>query len=69
MTVNLHQEKIRSREAKEACLLYFYPFELFILYWGIAHVVTVSGELQRDSAIHIHISILPQIPSPIQAAT
>ena len=25
-------------------------------------VVTVSGEQQRDSAIHIHVSILPQTP-------
>ena len=26
-------------------------------------VVIVSGEQQRDSAIHIHVSILPQTPS------
>ena len=31
-------------------------------------VVVILGELQRDSAIHIHVSILPQLPS-IQAAT
>jgi len=33
-------------------------FRLFILYWGIAdnNVMTVSGEQQRDSTIHIHVS-------------
>ena len=30
----------------------------------INNVVTVSGEQQRDSIIHIHVSILPQIPLP-----
>ena len=30
------------------------------------NVVTVSGEQQRDSAIHIHISILPQTPLPFR---
>ena len=25
-------------------------------------VVTISGEQQRDSAIHIHVSLLPQTP-------
>ena len=33
----------------------------------INNAVIVSGEQQRDSAIHIHVSILPQ--TPIQAAT
>ena len=33
-------------------------FRLFILYWGIAdnNAMTVSGEQQRDSTIHIHVS-------------
>ena len=30
---------------------------------GINNVVRVSGEQWRDSAIHIHVSILPQLPS------
>ena len=30
------------------------------------NVVTVSGEQQRDSAIHIRISILPQTPLPFR---
>ena len=30
----------------------------------INNVVRVSGEQQRDSAIYIHVSILPQIPLP-----
>ena len=29
----------------------------------INNVVIVSGEEQRDSAIHIHVSIFPQTPS------
>ena len=29
----------------------------------------VSGEQQRDSAMDIHVSILPQTLPPIQAAT
>ena len=44
-------------------------FKLFILYWGIADfnsVVVVSGEQQKDSAIHIHIHSLLN-PVPIQA--
>ena len=28
------------------------------------NVVMVSGEQQRDSAIHIHAPVLPQIPLP-----
>ena len=37
-----------------------------LLYWGIFgyNVVIVSGEQGRDSAIHIHVSILPQTPLP-----
>ena len=35
----------------------------------INNVVMVSGEQQRDSAIHTHVSILLQTPPPIQAAT
>ena len=50
----------------------FFNFYFFntknILYWDIAgltnNVVIVSGEQQRDSATHIHASILPQTPLP-----
>ena len=34
----------------------------FILYYSINNIVIVSGGQQRDSAIHIHVSILPQAP-------
>ena len=47
----------------------FFFFLLFILYWGIADVVIVSGDKQRDSAIHMHVSILPQTPYPIEVIT
>ena len=49
-----------------------YFFKLFILLWSInnQHLTTInnqrcdsSGEQQRDSAIHIHVSSLPKIPS------
>ena len=44
----------------------FYFFFYFIL--GYSHltngVVIVSGEQGRDSAIHIHVSFLPQTPLP-----
>ena len=44
-------------------------FETFILdynivNWLIYSIVIVSVEQQRDSAIHIHVSILPQTPLP-----
>ena len=32
--------------------------------WPINNVVIVSGEQQRDSAIHIHVFVLPQTPLP-----
>ena len=42
--------------------------KLFILLLGCSQLtnnaLTVSGEQQKDSAIHIHISIFPQIPLP-----
>ena len=34
----------------------------------INNVVVVSGEQRRDSAIHIHVSILPQTPLPSRLA-
>ena len=41
-----------------------------ILYWGITNnnVVVVSDEQQSDSAIHIHVLIIPQIPLPSRLA-
>ena len=36
----------------------FFPFPqklyLFILYWGLANIAVVSGEQQRNSAMHVH---------------
>ena len=44
----------------------FYFFSLNLLFcvriYLINHVVVISGEQWRDSAIHIHVSILPQTP-------
>ena len=42
----------------------FFNFLFCIGVWPINNVVIVSDELQRDSAIHIHVSILPQSPLP-----
>ena len=44
-------------------------FCIGVFYWSICigvinNVVVVSGEQQRDSAIHIHVSVLPQTPLP-----
>ena len=40
----------------------FFNFLFCIGVWPINNVVIVSDELQRDSAIHIHVSILPRSP-------
>ena len=44
---------------------FFFTF-YFILEYGrlTNNVVIVSGEQQRDSAIHIHVPVLPQTPLP-----
>ena len=46
-------------------LFFFFTF-YFILEYGrlTNNVVIVSGEQQRDSAIHIHVPVLPQTPLP-----
>ena len=36
--------------------------------WPINHAVIISGGRQRDSAIHIRVSILPQTPLPPRMA-
>ena len=49
---------------KQVTLLYFFFFN-FLFYIGVQpinNVVIVSGEHQRDSAICIHVSILPSTP-------
>ena len=42
----------------------FLTFNFVLGVWPTNNVVTVSGEQQRDSATHIHVSILPQTPLP-----
>ena len=45
--------------------IFFFNFLDFILYCVIAvNIVIVSGEQRRNSAMHIHVSILPQTPLP-----
>ena len=41
-------------------------YKPFILYWGIANkqCCTVSSEHRRDSATHVHVSVLPETPLP-----
>ena len=53
----------------QLCLLVFYIFFLlnFLFCIGVKSVNNVaidSGEQWRDSAVHIHVSILPQTPLP-----
>ena len=45
-------------------LFIFFNFLFCIGVWSINNVVIVSDELQRDSAIRIHVSILPRSPLP-----
>ena len=47
----------------KACL-FFFNFLFYIRVQLINHAVIVSGAQQSDSAIHIHVSILPQTPLP-----
>ena len=39
---------------------FFFNFLFCTGEWSVNSVVIVSGEQQRDSAMHIHVSILPQ---------
>ena len=50
---------------------FFFHFNFFLTpkpfcigVYPISNIVEVSGEQRRDSAVHIHISILPQTPLP-----
>jgi len=48
-------------------MVYHRVFFNFLFYIGVElinNVVIVSGEQWRDSAIHTHVSILPQSPLP-----
>ena len=54
-------------KASYAWVLFLFIFKVFILYWNIADYQgwnSVSREQQQDSAIHIHMFILPQTPLP-----
>ena len=60
---SLKIKKITFRNHTEKILF----FKSFLFYIGVKlnnNVVIVSGEQQRDSAIHTHVSILPQTPLP-----
>ena len=48
-------------------LIPFFFFLSFLFYIGVKlinNVVILSGEQQRDTAIHTHVSILPPTPLP-----
>ena len=45
-------------------LFFFLNFSFCLGVWPINNVVMVSGGQQRDSVIHIHVSILSQTPLP-----
>ena len=55
-----------SEVGKNTCFFSFYllNFLFCIAVQLINNVVIVSDEQQRDSAINIHVSILPQTPLP-----
>ena len=52
------------------CFIYFLTKSFYLTFYSILgvqlinRVVTVSGGQQRGSAIHIHVSFLPQTPLP-----
>ena len=46
------------------CNFFLLNFQFHIEVYPINNVVIVSGRLQKDSAIHIHVSFLPQTPLP-----
>ena len=45
-------------------LFLFLNFLFCIWVYPINNVVIVSDEQQKDSALHVHVSILPQTPLP-----
>ena len=50
--------------------VFFFNFLFYIGVQPINNAVIISGGQQSDSAIHTHVSVLPQTPPPpIQAAT
>ena len=62
---NKTKQNTPLRASSPLTLFFFKNF--FILYWDIIvtiNNVIVSGEQQRDSAIHMHVSTLPQTPLP-----
>ena len=53
-----------SQERNRALLTPCFSFNFLFCVWvKPINVVIVSGEQQRDSAIHVHASILSQLPS------
>ena len=44
-------------------ILFFFSFLFCIVVQLMDNVVVVSGEQRRDSAIHIHVSFSPKVPS------
>ena len=55
-------------EIKEQVLSFFLTFYFVLRYSQLTNsAVIVSGEQQRDAAIHIPASVPPQTPFPIQA--
>ena len=62
------RQKIAIQSAVSFTVAILYIFFLFFLFYmeiqPINSVVIVSGEQQRDSAMHLHICILPRTPLP-----
>ena len=60
-----------TEQKLEVSDLNFFLTSYFILEYSrlTNTVVILSGEQQRDSAIHMYVSVLTQTPLPIQAAT
>ena len=52
------------RMNRVSLFFFFFIFVFYIRVWPVNNVVIVSGGQQSNSAIHIHVSIFPQIPLP-----
>ena len=51
-------------KAINVCIFIFFTFYFVLEYSQLTMLVIVTGGQQRDSAIHIHVSFLPQTPLP-----
>ena len=65
VTMHRHAHRGLFLTSNLVALHWHFYFELFILYWGVANWKSCDGfrwTAKENSAIHTHVSILPQTP-------